>query len=220
METVTLKASLRTDQGKGPARRLRALGRIPSVAYGKTNQGEQVDTVAIAIEADALRDILESRRGRNSIIDLDVEGANKVQVMLKDFTVHPLTRKLIHADFQRVDPTRPIEVEIPFVTVGKSRGEQAGGTLLVNERSLKLRCLPTNIPIEVQHDVSGLDINDEVKVKELALPANVEVLMAPERKLVVVQAPRVLAEAKAEGEAAPEAGAGDSAEKGKGASES
>lgn len=207
METVTLKATVRSDHGKGSARRLRATGHIPSVAYGKTNQGEQVDTVALTIAADALRDILQSERGQNSIIHLDVEGGSTVEVMLKDYTVHPLTRKLIHADFQRVDPTRPVQVEIPFVTVGKSRGEQAGGTLLVNERTLKLRCLPTNIPIQVEHDVSSLEIDDEVKVRELSLPENVEVLMSPERKLVVVQPPRVVAEVVADAALDTEGGA-------------
>ena len=201
METVTLKASLRTENGTGSARRLRSTGRIPSVAYGKTNQGEQTDTLAIAIEADALRDILVSDRGRNSIIELEVDGGTKVAVMIKEYEVHPVTRKLLHADFQRIDPSRPIVVEVPFVTTGKSKGEQEGGTLLTAIRSLKVRCLPTNIPNAIEHDVSSLAINDELKVKELVLPENVEVLMAPERKLVVVQPPRVVVEAAAEGAA-------------------
>jgi large subunit ribosomal protein L25 len=204
METVTLKASLRTDQGKGSARRLRSEGRIPSVAYGKTSKGEHPETIAIAIEADALRDILVSDRGRNTIIELEVDGGTKVAVMIKEYEVNPLTRKLIHADFQRIDPDLPIVVEVPFVTVGKSKGEQEGGTLLTTVRSLKLRCLPTNIPNAVEHDVSSLTINDEVKVKELVLPEKVEVLMSPERKLVVVQPPRVVVEAAAEGAAEAE----------------
>jgi large subunit ribosomal protein L25 len=205
METVTLKASLRTDHGKGAARRLRSEGRIPSVAYGKTSKGEEADTLPIAIEADALRDILLSDRGRNTIISLEVDDDKKVEVMLKEFEVHPVTRKLLHADFQRIDPSRPVVVEVPFVTVGKSKGEGEGGTLLVNVRSLKVRCLPTNIPNAIEHDVTSLKVNEEVKVKELTLPERVEVLLSPERKLVIVAPPRVAAEAttaaaEAEGE--------------------
>lgn len=201
METVTLKASLRSDHGKGAARRLRAEGRIPSVAYGKTQGEQRADTLALAIDAVALRDILLSDRGRNSIIELEVDGGKKIPVMLKEFDVHPLTRKLIHADFLRIDPNKPVVVEVPFVTVGKSKGEQEGGTMLVTERSLKVRCMPTNIPSSIQHDVAELGINEELKVKDLALPEKVEVLMAPDRKLVVVQPPRVVAETTAEGAA-------------------
>ena len=207
METVTLKASLRTDHGTGAARRLRATGRIPSVAYGKTSAGEFADTLPISIEAEALRDILTKGRGRNTVIELEIDGGKKVDVMIKDFEVHPMTRKLIHADFQRIDASRPITVEVPFLTTGKSKGESEGGTMLVNVRTLKIRCLPTNIPNAIEHDVSSLAINDEVKVKELTLPEKVEVLMSPDRKLVVVQPPRVVAEAVAEGAVTPEGGA-------------
>jgi large subunit ribosomal protein L25 len=187
METTTLKATRRNDQGKGPARRLRSGGQIPSVAYGK---GMTTETIAISREE--LRSILKSQRGRNSYIKLEVEGGNSYHVMVKDISLHPLTRQLLHADFIQVAPDQMIFVEVPFRTVGRSKGEQEGGTLLSNVRTLPMRCTPAQIPAVIEFDVSHMVIDDVVKVSELTLPAGLEVLLPPERKIVSVKPPRVL----------------------------
>jgi large subunit ribosomal protein L25 len=200
METVTLKATSREEQGKGAARRLRATGMLPSVAYGRGGK-----TVAVAIAQDALRAILKSERGRNTVIGLEVEGSERFSVMVKAFEIHPLSRRILHADFIRIDENAPVEVEVPFVTLGKSKGEVEGGTLLANTRLLPVRCLPANIPGHLEHECSALGINDVVKVKDLTLPPGIEVLLPPERKVVYVAPPRIeVVEKPAEGEAAAE----------------
>lgn len=208
MENVTLKATPRTGSGKGPARRLRAAGQLPIVAYG-----EGIENQPLAVERDALKGILTSSRGRNSIIQLDIEGRDSVTVMLKEYTVHPLTRLLLHADLVKIAPNKPVECEVPFRTAGKSKGEQAGGTLLSNIRSLRVRCLPAGIPDAILFDVSALEIDDVVKVSELTMPEGVEALLPPERKIVIVAPPRVL-EATEETAAEGEAGAGEAAAEG------
>jgi large subunit ribosomal protein L25 len=195
MQTVPLKATTRTENGKGPARRLRVQGLVPSVAYGGDNA-----TDAISVGAEPLREILLSPRGRNTIIELQVEGAGKYAVMLKEYTVHPLTRKLLHADFVRVIEGKTIKCEVPFDTVGKSKGEVDGGTLLTSYRNLPVRCIPANIPDSLTHDVSALEIDDVVRVQELTLPDGIEVLLPPEFKIVSVQPPRVIEEPTVEGE--------------------
>lgn len=220
MQTVELNATPRTGHGKGPARQLRAKGFIPSVSYGGNT-----DTHAIAIQAQSLRDILLSPRGRNTIIELKIEGVGNYPVMVKEYTVHPLSRKLLHADFIRVEEGKPIVVEVPFNTVGKSRGEIEGGTLLTTLRKLPVRCIPKMIPDSIEHDVSALAIDDFVRVKELTLPEGIEVLLPPERRVVVVEPPRVpeVTEVAAEGaegvegaEGAPAAEGADDAAKEKG----
>lgn len=206
MEHVTLKATTRTELGKGPNRRLRTSGQIPSVAYGKGTDA----ALSLAVDHDALIDVLGSPKGRNSVIRLEVAGAKTYAVMVRDFAVHPISRRLLHADFITVDENAPIEVEVPFVTTGKSKGEAEGGTVLVSSRRLPVRCLPAAIPAQITVDVSGLDMEDGIQVKELAVPAGVEVLLPAERRVVVVKAPRQVEEkpaAGAEGAAAPAAGA-------------
>lgn len=210
MQTVTLKATPRPQAGKGPARRLRAAGQLPCVAYG------EIDSQPLAIERNALRDILTSPRGRNTIINLDVEGGATVAVMVKEYTVHPLSRLLLHADFITINESKPVECEVPFRTTGKSKGEAAGGTLLANIRNLRVRCLPTAIPDVINFDVSALEIDDVVVVRELTMPPNVEALLPPERKIVVVAPPRVL-EVTEEEAAAAAAAEAEAAEGGEGA---
>ncbi len=194
MENVTLKATPRTDHGKGPSRRLRNSGKVPSVAYGAGTD----HTLELAIEHESLLSILGSEKGRNTVIYLDVEGDKSYPVMVRDFAIHPISRKILHADFFSVDVNAPIVVEIPFVTTGKSKGEAEGGTLLVNARRLPVRCLPANIPVKITHDVSHLGMEEGIKVKELAIPPGVEVLLPAERRVVVVKAPKLVEEAQPE----------------------
>ena len=197
MEIIPLKAKPRTDQGKGCARRLRAQGMLPSVAYGRGLQ-----THNLSVDTQSLRTILISKRGSNTVIRLEIEGGDSFTAMVKRFDVHPVSRKLLHADFIRIDENKPVEVEIPFLTTGKAKGELEGGTVLVTTRELPIRCLPHIIPNHLSHDVTELMINDYISVSDLALPEGVEVLLPPDHRLVVVQPPRVEAEPEkpAEGE--------------------
>jgi len=145
-----------------------------------------------------LRTILTTGRGRNTVIELNVDGKGSFPVMVKDYSVHPVSRNLLHADFIHVDTTKPLVVEVPFHTTGKSVGVAQGGTLLTTVRSLKVKCIPAKIPDFVEHDVSALDINDVLKVSELSVPEGVEVLMEADRKVAMVAPPRVEAEPTAE----------------------
>jgi large subunit ribosomal protein L25 len=197
METVTIEARPRSATGKGPSRRLRREGFIPAVTYCRGTE-----TVAIEISRERLRSILRSDKGRNSLITLAVAGGQSYSVMVKDYVVHPVTRQLLHADFQQVDLSLPVEVEIPFRTVGKSKGEAAGGTLLQNLRHLRVRCQPANIPLVIEANVSELEIDSVLRVRELTLPGGIELLHREDQKLVVVKPPRVEEAPKpAEGEA-------------------
>jgi large subunit ribosomal protein L25 len=194
MENVTLKATHRAEQGKGPSRRLRAQGKIPTVAYGEAAKS----TLSLAIEHDALLTVLGSEKGRNTVIHLDVEGDKNYPVMVRDFSIHPISRRLLHADFITVDENVPIEVDIPFVTTGKSKGEADGGTVLVAMRRLPVRCLPASIPARISADVTLLEMEDGIKVKELNVPPGVEILVPGDRRIVVVKAPKMVEEAKPE----------------------
>jgi large subunit ribosomal protein L25 len=128
--------------------------------------------------------------------------------MIKEFTLHPISRKLVHADFIRIDATATIEVRVPFRTTGKSKGEVAGGTILVNVREVKVLCAANAIPVVIEADVTHLQIDDELKIKDLELPAGTELNESPERKLLIVAPPRV---AEAEEEVEDENADGDAA---------
>jgi large subunit ribosomal protein L25 len=119
--------------------------------------------------------------------------------MIKDFTVHPITRQLVHADFIQIDPSKPVILEVPFRVVGKAAGEAFGGSLLQTARTLKVRCLPAAVPDFLEHDVSAMMIDDVMRVRDLPVPEGVEILHREDQKLLLVKPPRVEEVAKPEG---------------------
>jgi large subunit ribosomal protein L25 len=105
-------------------------------------------------------------------------------VMVQDLQVHPVTRRPLHVDFYRVDTESTIERRVAFVTEGRAKGVVAGGELIVIYRELPLRAKPGGFPSRVTSDVTNLEIGDHIKVKDLNLPAGVEVVLPAERNVV------------------------------------
>lgn len=212
METRKIVASHRSGRGKGPARRLRSQGQIPAVVYGKSTAAR-----SLSVAPKDLQQVLESERGRNTVIELDLEGKQKMTVLLGDYQRHPVTRELLHADFLHVGLDQPVNVDVPLELLGKPRGVVMGGTLRQVFRKLPLRCLVTQIPTKITHDVSHLELDMHVATKELKLPEGVEVRLAKERTVAAVVTEKkrgaeeeaVQAEQKPEGQAAAEAPSAD-----------
>ena len=206
-----VNASPRTESGKSAARRLRASGQIPAVAYGK-----ELAPTPVAVAPKDILSVLKSERGQNTVIQMKVEGAKDLLVMIKSYSYHPLTRALEHVDFVEVKLDKPVEASIPLVVTGKAHGVTMGGVLRQIHRWLPIRCLPEQIPLKVEVDVTSLDLGDHVATKDLKLPEGVEARFAPELTLVTVAAPekdRSAKEAPAAGAAAAPAAAGAAAAK-------
>jgi large subunit ribosomal protein L25 len=178
MQTHTLSTEARELTGKGAARQLRARGLVPAVFYGR-----EVAPAGLAISPKELIAALSTPFGRNALITIKVGGKDEL-AMVQDLQIHPVTRKPIHVDFYRVDSTLPIVRKVPFVAEGKAKGVVAGGELVVIYRELALRAKPDQFPAKITADVTPLEIGDHIKVKDLQLPANVEVVLPPERNVV------------------------------------
>lgn len=185
MELTKVSANVRTAGGKGLARRLRASGRIPAVAYGKGRQARSLDVSPEEVTA-----VLQSELGVNSLIQLDVEGKESLNVLLGEYQYHPVTRKLLHADFVEVDLDRPVEVKVPLELTGKAQGVVMGGKLLHVFREVPIRCVPTKIPTKITHDITELQIEQHVSAADLQLPEGVEVRLAPKMTLASIAADR------------------------------
>jgi large subunit ribosomal protein L25 len=174
MELRKIAAARRNDHGKSPARRLRATDQIPAIAYGK-----ELPATALAVSPKDLVGVLQSPHGRNSVIELEIEGQDKLTVLLNDYQYHPVTRSLLHADFFQIHMDRPVEVEVPFELTGKPVGVTLGGTLRQVFRKLPVRCLPSQIPVKLTHDVTNLNLNEHVFASNLSLPEGVVVTLPP-----------------------------------------
>jgi len=194
METVNLASEYRQDYGKGANRRLREQGRVPAVIYGHSDE-----TVTISIEERELRRILVSN-WETTIIDLDIKGskAKECNAIIKDVQQDPGSGRVLHIDFQYIHRGEKIGLNVPVRAHGEARGvKEQGGILEYGPRELAIRCMPRHIPEDVQIEVTELEIQDAIRIKDIAdnYP-DVEFLDDHETALAIVVPPRV--------EAAPE----------------
>ncbi len=196
MDKQTLQAEVREERGKGPARRLRARGMIPAVFYGPG-----LSPTPIAVSPKELVKALTTDLRRNVLFALAIDGREEI-AMIKALDLDPLTQELLHADFYRIDPERTVLVHVPFATTGRSIGVQKGAELSVVFRDLPVRARPGHIPAVIEVDVTSMDLNDVIEVKDLSLPEGVSVVLPPTRTLVIVAAERKKGDEEAEGEGA------------------
>ncbi len=181
MDLVKIAASRREIFGKNQSRRLRASGQIPAVAYGK---GEPAQNLSVAPKD--LVNVLARPLGRNSPIELDVDGKESFTVLLRDYQYHPVTRSLLHADFFKISLDEPVLVDIPLDLVGKAKGVVDGGVLRQVYRRIPVRCLPKDIPAKIVYDVTEIGLDESAQVSALELPPNVTVLLPLDQTFVAV----------------------------------
>jgi large subunit ribosomal protein L25 len=222
-----LHVQLREASGKGVARKLRAVGRIPGVLYGRSQAA-----VPVSLDPKLLRRVLtRSDSGLNTLFELDVEGGGALQgtpVLVREIQRDPVKGDYLHADLLAIDLQQRIDVEVPIHVTGKARGVEFGGILDHSLRELEIFCLPTAIPKEILADVTELDVGDSLHVRDLPLPPGVELRSNPDLSVVSVVLPAAevvetpAEAAPAEGEAAVPAAEGEDKEpaKGKGKEES
>lgn len=195
MELRKIAATPRTAAGKGGARRLRTEGKIPAVAYGRELAPE-----SLAVSPRELVEVIRSERGRNTPLELAVEGGEARTVLVREYQYHPVSRELLHVDFMQIHLDRPVEVEVPLELTGKPKGVAEGGTLRQVYRKVPISCLPSLIPTKLTYDVTELDLDGTVTTSSLTLPAGVAVRLPAAQTLAAV-----VSESKrgAEGEGEP-----------------
>ncbi len=189
MEIAKLSATPRPDSGKGPSHRLRREGQIPAIAYGR-----DLAPTPIAVSPKALSQVLNSAHGKNSVVEINVDGGATIVSMVRDYSYHPISRELLHADFVQVKLDEPVEVMVPFHLTGKPKGVVLGGLLQQIFRWLPIRCLPEKIPVHIDADVTELDLGDSLKAGQIPLPEGVSVRLPEDKTVAVVNAPEKVAE--------------------------
>lgn len=215
IQKVILEVETREELGKGPNRRLRAVGRLPANVYGLG-----LKSFAISVEPRRVEDLLRSGSGRNTILTLSMKGGDESRdVMIREIQRDPVHEGLRHVDFVRVDPNRKMQVRVPVNLLGSPEGvKNEGGLIDFIHREVLVNCLPSAIPAHLDGDISELHVGQQLTVKDLRLLEDVEMIDDPDMVLVVVAQPRVeeepvaaeeevvteADEAPAEGEAAAE----------------
>ena len=197
MDTVKLSIEERVQTGNGPARRLRAEGRLPVVLYGKG-----LESQALSVAVEELRSAIV-HHGQNVILELDLGGAAKPAkaattkkavphyAVVKEIQLHPTRRNLLHADFLEVDLDVEIESPVAIELVGTPAGAEDGGVVDWEHREVTVRALPSAIPDAIVLDISSLQIGQHLLVEALEAPAGTKILDDPQTMVVALVPPRV-----------------------------
>jgi large subunit ribosomal protein L25 len=190
MEAI-LEATARDTFGKNEGRRTRREGRVPAVVYGAANAGGSKEATAISVDPKALRKILHSESGANTLISLKLGGGGDARVLVKAYQLDPITHQILHADFYRVAMDKLLQVTIPVIVKGEPKGVKVqGGVLEFIRREIEIECLPADIPEHVDVDVSELMLNDGLRVRDIATNPKWKPISDPEMMLVHVIMPR------------------------------
>src|SRR5262245_42539434 len=184
MAVIQLKGARREAIGKGGARKARAAGQIPAVLYG---HGET--PVPIAVDFREFELALRGHKGANAVVNLNVSGG-EVTALVRDVQYDPLSRAIIHLDFQHISLTEQIVVEVPVHFVGLPVGVKDGGGILEHlVRTLAVRCLPTAIPPSIDVDVTALNIGQNLHVRDLVAGKGYEIIADADVAVAAVVAP-------------------------------
>ena len=196
MNSVSLSGSLRENVGKKDAKALRRNGQVPCIIYGNN-----IEQVKFFTDARSFKKILYTPE--TLIIDFEING-KVYHTILQDIQYHPVTDEVIHADFLYVNEENPITVTLPVRTQGTCPGVMRGGRMNMNLSKLKVRGYVNDLPDNIMIDVTKLQMNQAIKVKDLNLE-KITVLVPANTIVVDVRAPRNAAAEETTEEATEEA---------------
>ncbi|MGW0042386.1 50S ribosomal protein L25/general stress protein Ctc [Rhodococcus sp. NPDC003348] len=195
-----LKAAVRTEFGKGAARRARRDGNVPAVLYGHGTEPQH-----LSVNAREFAAILRAH-GTNAVVTLDIEGTEQL-ALTKSVVVHPIRRHIEHADLLVVKKGEKVTVEVPVVLTG----EAASGALVTQDvTTIKLEAEALHIPEQIEISIEGAEAGTQILAGGVELPAGAALQDDAELLLVnIVEAPSA---ESLEGEGAGEEGAAAPAE--------
>lgn len=202
MEAIAIKGTARKAVGKKDAKSLRKEGMVPCVVYGAN---------------EPIHFIVDERQFKNLvytpnvyIVNVDVDGTNYT-TYLKDIQFHPVTDRVLHADFFAPKEGQEVSLKIPVRTTGNAIGVMNGGRMRIPQRKITVRGLLENMPDDVSIEVSSLRIGTGVRISDLSIPG-VEFTDAPNNYAVFIKTARGAIEDELEDEEEGEEGAEAAAE--------
>lgn len=198
-EANVLEATVRTEFGKGAARRARAAGQVPAVLYGHGTEPQH-----LAVSARDFAAILRAN-GVNAVLSLQIAGKSQL-ALTKSVVVHPLRRYIEHADLLVLKKGEKVTVDVPVIVIG----DAAPGTLVTTDaNSVSIEAEALKVPQQLEINIDGAEAGTQFLASQLELPEGAVLAGDPEALLVnVVVAPK---EEAAEGEEA-EAAEGEESE--------
>ena len=183
-----LQADKREALGK-KVKRLRRDGMVPGNVYG-------LDMVPIPLTLNGREFIaVHQRAGSTGVIDLAVNGADSLPVLVQEVQHDPPTSRVLHVSFVQVDLTKPVSAMVPVFLIGESPAVELGGIVIQHINEISVSALPDDIPENFEVDVSVLaDIDYSQLVSDLDAPEGVTIQADPDDLVVRAERPRVIEE--------------------------
>ena len=198
MEELNITATIRTGEGvKGELSKIRAEKKVPAVIYGGHKE-----PVSITITMKDLEKIVKA--GKNTIVEINLpEG--KEQALIKEIQYHVVTDLPIHADFQRVSLKDTMDVVVPVKLVGESADVKIHGAMVEHIlREIEVRALVSNIPHEIEVDITNVTITSGISAGDIKLPKGVELITDAQAPVVHLALPKEEEASSADAAAQPE----------------
>ncbi|MEO8207599.1 MAG: 50S ribosomal protein L25 [Chloroflexota bacterium] len=182
----TLEATGRDVTGKA-VNNLRKAGQLPAVVFGNG-----IDSTNVSLDAHAF-ELLRRKTSSNTLVNLSIDGKKARPVLVHGVQLSVRTQKPLHADLFLVRMTEEMTVDVPLVATGDSEAVRLhGGTMLHPIENVRVRALPDHLPQSLTYDISGLaTFDDVVRLRDIAIPADVTLLTDPEEIVARVSPPRV-----------------------------
>jgi large subunit ribosomal protein L25 len=182
-DSTQLSLTARAPEGSRSARRLRRQGLVPGVVYGG-----DVEPQHFAVDGRILRNTLAHS---GAILQVSVDGAADTPVLVKHVQRHPVRGEAVHVDLLRVNMNETIHTTVTLELVGgdDSPGVTEGGVLSQETREINIEALPGDIPDTIEHDVSGMQINETLTIGAINAPAGVKLIDDPESVVASITPP-------------------------------
>jgi large subunit ribosomal protein L25 len=197
MATTKLDATLRSENGKGAARKIRMAGNIPGVIYGHGRQPQ-----SLTVNARETERLLQGIAAGSTVIELNLNNTVS-RTLIREIQRHPFKRNILHIDFQELVAGETVSVRCPIVYVGTADGvRNDGGILDQIMHELFIEVDPSSIPNHIDVDITSLKVGHSLHVADLQLPAGITVLDDATLTVCVVQQPKTAVEPAADAAAA------------------
>lgn len=199
-QQLSLTITPRAQTGRSASRRVRKANQIPAILYGKHTKPQ-----TLSVDAPEFGRLVKAVAGRALIIELvQKDKAEKALSFVQEIQRNPITDKFVHVDFQEVKADEKLDINVPVSFVGEAHGVKTqGGILEIAAHTVRIRCLPKDLPPFIEVDITELKVDETIKVANLKAPAGVEFRDVATQPVVSVLS--IEEEAVAEAVAAPAA---------------
>ncbi|MBH1958752.1 50S ribosomal protein L25/general stress protein Ctc [Chryseobacterium sp. HSC-36S06] len=174
MKSITIQGTKRESVGKKSTKALRDAELVPCVVYGGA------ETLNFSAEERSFKGLVYTPEAHT--VSIEVDGQT-IPAVLQDIQFHPLTDKILHADFYQLSDDKPVVMEVPVRITGRAKGVVSGGAMRQTYRKLKVKALPANLPDEIVVDVTPLKIGNKLYVGDIK--TNNFTFMHPDNAVVV-----------------------------------